>query len=443
MSHLGNDLSRALLRFGEAKPLGDRGLYWLKVHLANLYGEDKISFDDRVKFVDAHIDDITDSALYPFENPHGDKTKWWRKAGSPWQTLAACIELKAALDSSDPRMYLSTIPVHQDGTCNGLQHYAALGGDVDGAAAVNLAPNTHADRPADVYMAVVDRVNIMLLEHARGDFSNTNFNDFVRKFESDAAVSKIAKELSSRGPIARKTVKQTIMTSVYGVTFIGARDQIYRQLKSLYKDDDDNTLNIMAIYLATCTFQCLDQMFQQAHSIKTWLSDCAFSISKTGAPVSWMTPMNLPVVQPYHKKNINSFELPMQVVTLENGSDVHMPAKAPKQKSAFPPNFVHSLDSTHMMYTANACNDAGVRFVSVHDSYWSHAASIDDMNVLLRKEFVRLHSQPLLDRLYEHFRLYHDGERHLNDLSQVAIEPPPPQGDFDIQTVLKSKYFFN
>ena len=34
--------------------------------------------------------------------------------------------------------YMSGIPVHQDGSCNGLQHYAALGRDVNGAAAVNL-----------------------------------------------------------------------------------------------------------------------------------------------------------------------------------------------------------------------------------------------------------------------------------------------------------------
>ncbi len=39
----------------------------------------------------------------------------------------------------------------------------------------------------------------------------------------------LAKKIS--GNIKRKTIKQTVMTSVYGVTFIGAREQIYRQLK--------------------------------------------------------------------------------------------------------------------------------------------------------------------------------------------------------------------
>ena len=35
------------------------------------------------------------------------------------------------------------------------------------------------------------------------------------------------------GKITRKVVKQTVMTSVYGVTLIGARDQILNRLREL------------------------------------------------------------------------------------------------------------------------------------------------------------------------------------------------------------------
>ena len=65
LNHIGDDLSRGLLLFGEAKPLGERGLRWLKIHLSNLYGYDKATFEERVEFVHKHIDDIFDSA----ENP--------------------------------------------------------------------------------------------------------------------------------------------------------------------------------------------------------------------------------------------------------------------------------------------------------------------------------------------------------------------------------------
>jgi len=33
------------------------------------------------------------------------------------------------------------------------------------------------------------------------------------------------------GKVSRKVVKQTVMTTVYGVTFVGAREQIDRQLR--------------------------------------------------------------------------------------------------------------------------------------------------------------------------------------------------------------------
>ncbi len=57
--------------------------------------------------------------------------------------------------SGDPHSYVCCLPVHQDGSCNGLQHYAALGRDAAGGAAVNLTPS---DRPQDVYTDVLKLV---------------------------------------------------------------------------------------------------------------------------------------------------------------------------------------------------------------------------------------------------------------------------------------------
>lgn len=51
-----------------------------------------------------------------------------------------------------------------------------------------------------------------------------------------------------------------------------------------------------------------------------------------------------------------------------------------KQKNAFPPNFIHSLDSSHMMLTSLNCERAGITFVSVHDCYWTHASTVHLMN---------------------------------------------------------------
>lgn len=48
----------------------------------------------------------------------------------------------------------------------------------------------------------------------------------------------------------RKLVKQTVMTSVYGVTFVGAREQIKRRLEEKGHISDDRLLFSAACYTA-------------------------------------------------------------------------------------------------------------------------------------------------------------------------------------------------
>lgn len=50
----------------------------------------------------------------------------------------------------------------------------------------------------------------------------------------------------------RKLVKQTVMTSVYGVTYIGARDQIKKRLKERGAISEDDVFGC-ACYAAKVT----------------------------------------------------------------------------------------------------------------------------------------------------------------------------------------------
>lgn len=113
------------------------------------------------------------------------------------------FELSNAMKSPNPEDHISYTPVHVDGSCNGMQHYAALGRDDRGARQVNLADS---ERPGDVYTAILKLV-ISEIENER-----------------DASLLEVAEGL--KGNVTRKVIKQTVMTSVYGVTFIGARKQI-------------------------------------------------------------------------------------------------------------------------------------------------------------------------------------------------------------------------
>ena len=79
--------------------------------------------------------------------------------------------------------------------------------------------------------------------------------------------------------------------------------------------------------------------------------------------VIWTTPLNLPIVQPYRKVKYKNVKTALQSVQINDPYAKHN-VHVMRQKSAFPPNFIHSLDSTHMLMTALSCE--GVRDCFVH-----------------------------------------------------------------------------
>ncbi|KAJ5098224.1 hypothetical protein N7532_005225 [Penicillium argentinense] len=423
LNQMGADNSRGLLLFSDAKPLGVNGLRWLKIQLANLYGFDKASMAEREQFAMDHLDDILDSAN------NGLKGKrWWIKAADPWQCLAACIELRNALRYSDPTEYPSRLPIHQDGSCNGLQHYAALGGDIVGAKQVNLEPS---DRPSDVYTGVSEFVKEAVAKEA----------------EEGLEIAKIL-----NGKITRKIVKQTVMTNVYGVTFMGAMRQVRKQLIDHYPELSTEEKKQGALYIARKIFQALSSMFNGAHDIQYWLGNCANRITQSLSPeeiedfanralspkdsdtkvdaksldptrafrstVIWTTPLGLPVVQPYRSRKARRVQTTLQDLSIVDPSSNDVISRR-KQLQAFPPNFIHSLDATHMMLSANACHKAGLTFSAVHDSFWTHASDVDTMNEILRDAFVKMHSDDVIGRLAAEFHVRYG--KHLF-LTRVSLK---------------------
>ncbi|KAL6766761.1 hypothetical protein ACKKBG_A37250 [Auxenochlorella protothecoides x Auxenochlorella symbiontica] len=437
LNHLGSDLCRGLLRFADRRPLGERGLRWLYVQAANLWGAgvDKLPFAERAAWAEAHLGDLVRNARDPMDTGAGtlddslaradaaalarlveraadreDDRAFWVKAEEPFQFLATCMEIADAHASGDPASFPSRLPTHMDGSCNGLQHYAALGRDAAGGQAVNLRP---AARPQDVYS------QIAALVRARVD--------------RDAAAGVThARALRDATPIDRKLVKQTVMTSVYGVTFVGARGQITSRLKER-GFQDSRLMYKVSCYSAKVTLECLMEMFSCAKDIMNWLAECAKLVAGTGATVQWTTPLGLPVVQPYRRTTRHHVRTLLQrLVVVENNDE--LPVMKTRQRTAFPPNFIHSVDSSHMMMTAIACRRAGMSFAGVHDSFWTHAGDIEQMNSILRDAFVELHSQPLLENLLADFRA---------SFPEVEFPELPKRGDLDLEEVRKAEYFFS
>lgn len=324
--------------------------------------------------------------------------------------LASCFALDEALSLSNPAKYKCHLPVAQDGTCNGLQHYAALGGDVAGARQVNLEPS---DKPQDVYTGVAELVKASVrLDQAKGN----------------------PEAMALEGLVTRKVVKQTVMTNVYGVTFIGARAQIENQLKRI-EGLNRKDIPKLSLYLTQKVFDSIQEMFSGASAIQNWLVTCAKKISRSVGPnqlehlgssaaaknmrsvhlmtsVIWTTPLRLPVVQPYRAIASTAISTNLQNVYI-NDPRVINKVDSRKQMTAFPPNFIHSLDASHMLLSALNCDASGLTFASVHDSFWTHPSDVDEMNRILRDAFVALHGKELMQNLKAEFEERYKGFRTL------------------------------
>ncbi|KAB7495737.1 DNA-directed RNA polymerase 2A, partial [Armadillidium nasatum] len=250
--------------------------------------------------------------------------------------------LVAALESECPEDYFSYIPIHQDGSCNGLQHYAALGRDKEGGASVNLCSF---DTPQDVYSCIVDLVE----ERRKEDAENGLM---------------IAKELE--GFISRKIIK--------------ANNNDY------HLDDFSEELQHMAsMYLTNQTFKSLSSLFTATKEIQDWLVKLAEGVSKNCLQnVEWETPLGFPIVQPYSKVK--------------------------------PSFFVHGQ--------------------------------------ICREEFVKLHSQPILENLakfminkYSSYSNYYTCYTSKNGVEIFSLHDilhkVPKKGDLDINEVLRSVFFFS
>ena len=296
---------------------------------------------------------------------------------------------------------------------------------MEGAREVNLLPE---DRPQDIYTTVVERVERKRVEDEQSESWTTADEE---KFHNIA----LALRKHIKGPLERKIVKQTVMTTVYGVTNYGAREQIKRQLIAIGIPDAE--ASSFSNYLAKRTLDGLTDAFTNSTSLMKWFKDCAGQILKFKQSVEWETPLGLPVIQPY-----------VEIEKVDGALGFHPVPH--KQKNAFPPNFIHSLDSTHMMLTALHCYRHGITYAAVHDCFWTHACDVDEMNRICRDQFVALHEQPIVEQLAKSFRstyltdeLREKMPPKMMQKMEETFKPTMNPGDLDINEVRKSTYFFS
>jgi DNA-directed RNA polymerase len=411
----GDDLTKSMLEFANGEPLGEDGAYWLAVHLANNYandGLDKAPLDERVAWVEENEEAILDSAANPL-----DGARFWTTAEKPWQFLAACFEW-AGFRVQGPE-YVSHLPVNMDGSCSGLQHYSALLRDAVGGEAVNLVPRTRAN---DIYTKVAARAQVL---------SNTS---------DDAEIARMW-----RGKVVRKIAKQPTMTMCYAVTRTGVRKQIQHAVRALDGAERGSYLGVedsyqAAQFMASRVWEAIGEVVVAARVGMDFLKACASSASKSGLPLRWTSPVGFGVSQAYFELVSKKVKVHYKGVAMQLDYDIDgSKVDRRSQASAVAPNYVHSLDSAHLMSTVNLGADNGIRDWSViHDSFGTHAGKVSLLNAVLREAFVQQYSVDWLARFREEVSAQIAAAGvHDFDLPEV-----PAKGSLDIEQVRHSEFFF-
>lgn len=409
MNPQADDTGKALLQFARGKRIGPEGGRWLGIHLANCWGFDKAAMDDREMWAHLHSEAVLAYVADPLANVG------WMDADKPFGFLAACYEWAGYLDKGHD--HISHIPVAMDGSCSGLQHFAAMLKDQKTAEAVNVVQTGSV--PADVYTLVLNKVIERLAADADG----------------------LAKEWA--GVVNRKICKPPVMTTPYGVGSRGIIDQIAGEATKQMRAGKMPKFSVSTFnaskYLGPLVEAAIGTETAAAGNAMGWLKKVASVAGNAGCPVRWSTLIGFTGIQNYQAYTSE------QVHVAWAGNRHRVSIQKPtfkldgrRQNSGMAPNFVHSQDACHLLLTVNECNDNGIEdFAMIHDSFGAHPSDVPVLNAVLREVFIDIYSGDVL------MDLYIGMEAQLPAAVFAKLPLPPTQGTLDLAQVRESEFFFS
>lgn len=453
VSPQGGDLQKAMLRFADGMALGEDGFKWFAVHGANEWGWDKAPFEERVanvqteEFKQMCLDIATDPVTF----------NDWINADKPWQFLNWCFEyadyLTWVAEGKDGKEFVSYIPCAMDGSCSGIQHYSAMLRDEIGGAAVNLLPS---DRPQDIYGAVLEIVLEELESIASGSLV---YDKKIGKVEGKAAESlavELAIEWLRVGP-NRNLCKKPVMTLPYGSTQLTCRDHVSSWLKDMQKAENKKAkaegreplkahlfgdkegpmpLGYAESFMTALIWKSIGKVVVAARKGMAYIKAVTSKVAKLNKPLEWVTPTGFIVRQATFQVQQNRVQTQLlgRVTFVANTKtkdiDYH------RMVNSCAPNFVHSMDASHLTLAVNSFFTEGLQSVAViHDSFGTHAANTGKLRELLSRSLVEMYQR-------------HDVIKDfLSGVEESLLEPldgivVPEAGELELALVCESAYAF-
>lgn len=432
-SFQGDDLNKGLIQFADAPKITDpESERWFLIAGAEFAGIDKVSFTDEIQWVKDNEQNILDTAEDPIA-----MLDWWGNLDCPFEFLQFCFEYRKMVDYKASHNgsiigWSTGVPVAFDGTCSGLQHFSAILRDPVGAEAVNLKPS---DRPQDIYGRVAQVVNQVL----KYDSEHGTTDEWEEDKNRLKLGTKTLAQLWLNFGVNRKVTKRSVMTLAYGSKEYGFKDQVFTDTIEPHLNEGvftESNAHQAAAYMAKLIWNSVRKVVVKAVEGMEWLQKVARMICKNENVVQWTTPMGLLIHQPYLTTKTKTYRLRFA----QTQKRIYVPytlgdVDSRKQANAIAPNFIHSMDASHLQLTVCTAVDQGINhFAMIHDSYGTTVADAGVLFKTVRECFVKMYT--------EHDVLKEFAEE-VSHLTEKELPELPSKGSFDIHEVLSSLYAFH
>lgn len=447
VSPQGGDLQKSLIKFADGMALGLGGEFWFKVHGANEWGWDKKEFKERVALVSeaSFCEMCLDIASDPIT--FND----WINADKPWQFLNWCFEyadfLNHVQSGGNPQDFVSYIPCAMDGSCSGIQHYSAMLRDEVGGKAVNLCDSA---APNDIYGEVCKVALVELQAIADGS----------QVFDHKLITPKLAQQLAIewlRLQPNRGLTKKPVMTLPYGSTQMTCREHVSQWLKDLQKEENKKAkaegrepmkvtafgdkdsampLKFAESLMTSIVWNSIGKVVVAARKGMAYIKAVTSSVAKMNQPLEWTTPTGFIVRQEIYQfttRQVNTQLLggtKFVVSTKSKDIDYH------RMINSCAPNFVHSMDASHLTLATNYFADAGIKDIAViHDSFGTHAGNTSLLRERLRASMVDMYTEHDVIGQF----LDETENKLMTAFEHIQV---PPRGKLQLDSINQSTYAF-
>jgi len=354
----GADIAKALLVLKDKTPLIKRD-FW--IHLANCAGEDKLTFDNRVKWVDDNLDTLEAIGMDPIGNYHLVEALGVHKEKKTYyQFIACCLDLAQYLASDE--IYFTGIMLGLDSTSSGNQILAMIAKDHEVAQYVNISATSDGS-PGDLYRYVGKFVH-EALKALTLDTISGKLGEYVNMDAINALAN-----LPEGHKGFRKITKRICMVLPYSGTRYGSGE--------ITKADqmDHGIPEMESLNFADCSVvggviydKCVEAA-KKSMDILGFLRD-GVDFADDGPMLTWTIPQTgFTAFQV--KEKMQEFGLNGTIGDQEIWLKVYLPtgeANKASHKNSIAPGIVHSLDAAMLTMIVNGI-PGHLPVAAIHDQF--------------------------------------------------------------------------